>query len=630
MRQKKFVKKCFYKKTEIMGWIISYTSYQDIFRLICLTPHHKQVYLVRRMNMNDHQLETRVTLKDLQKRLDRQSTQLQQAIAERKRMQEALKKSEARLKEVERIAQLGHWELDLVTNTLTWSDEIYRIFGLLPREFEATYEAFLQAVHPEDRDFVNHAYLESVQQKTPYNIAHRILLQNGEVKYVNERGDTEYDEHGNPLRSIGTVLNITERKRVEEELRKYREHLEELVEVRTAELQKEIVEHKRAEEEIQSQARFPAENPNPVLRISQNGTVLYANKPSMCLLAAWGSQINQCLPDDWREFMADVLRSRSRKLAEVECDNQVWSLMFAPIVDAGYVNIYGLDITERKQAEKKLQHAKDALEAVNQELEERVQEELKKRQEQQRLLIQRSKLESLGKLAAGIAHEINQPLAGISMGLDNILLKLSSKKITEEYLHQKIDVLLQHIDRIKHIIDHIRTFSRDQTSLSIERVDVNEVCRNAVSLVQTQYQNHNVTLLLKLDNTIGFIVGNAYKLEQVVLNLIANAKDAVDEKETMSGAFSYHKQISITTSYDPDRVYIEVKDNGIGISEVHKQNIFDPFFTTKDPEHGTGLGLSVSYGIIKEMQGDISVQSQLGEYTIMYISLPRVKGNSRK
>jgi PAS domain S-box-containing protein len=436
------------------------------------------------------------------------------------------------------------------------------------------------------------------------------------------------DDTGHRTGVVSVVRDITTRKQAEEELQTYREHLEELVKERTSELRKEIAERKRVEEEINSVARFPADNPYPVLRITKDGMILYANRSSSDLLKAWNCQINQRLSDYWRDFTARVFHSRSNTLAEITCEQRVLSLTFAPIVDAGYVNVYGLDITERKRAEEELQQAKKALEIANQELEERVQQELKKRQEQQHLLIQRSKLEALGKLAAGIAHEINQPLAGISMGLDNMLLKLSSEKITGEYLHQKINVLLQHIERIKHIIDHIRTFSRDQTSTLIERVDVNKVCRDAVLLVQTQYSNHNVEILMNLDETIDFVLGNSYKLEQVVLNLLANAKDAVDEKEKRGVESSYHKQIAMVTSCDRTHIYLAIEDNGIGISDEHKQNIFDPFFTTKDAEHGTGLGLSLSYGIIKEMQGDISVQSKVGVSTMMRISLPRVTLNT--
>ncbi len=132
---------------------------------------------------------------------------------------ENLRRSEASLVQAQRIAHLGNWDLDLVHNDLRWSDEIYRIFEINPAQFGASYEAFLDTVHPEDRDFVNKAYTESVRNKTVYNIVHRLLMKDGRVKHVNERCETFYDEAGTPVRSVGTVQDITERKRVEQALR---------------------------------------------------------------------------------------------------------------------------------------------------------------------------------------------------------------------------------------------------------------------------------------------------------------------------------------------------------------------------------------------------------------------------
>ncbi len=117
------------------------------------------------------------------------------------------------VREAEKMALLGHWELDLVTGKLYWSDEIYRIFGLTPGEFGATYEAFLDAVHPDDREFVNEAYTQSVENRTGYDIVHRLLLSDGTIKYVHEKCRTEYGPDGKPLRSLGTVQDITERVR---------------------------------------------------------------------------------------------------------------------------------------------------------------------------------------------------------------------------------------------------------------------------------------------------------------------------------------------------------------------------------------------------------------------------------
>jgi PAS domain S-box-containing protein len=123
-----------------------------------------------------------------------------------------LSESERLLREAQRVANLGHWELDLRSNSLVWSDEIYRIFGLQPQEFMATYEAFIERVHPDDRDAVDSTYKESVELKTEYKIEHRILLEDDTEKWVLERGQTEYDDAGTPVRSFGTVQDITELK----------------------------------------------------------------------------------------------------------------------------------------------------------------------------------------------------------------------------------------------------------------------------------------------------------------------------------------------------------------------------------------------------------------------------------
>ncbi len=142
-----------------------------------------------------------------------------QDVSERLQSEVELIFRENRLKEAQRLAHVGHWELDLENNTLDWSDEVYRIFGLEPQEFGATYEAFLEHVHPDDRDYVNESYQESLSNRTGYDIEHRVVRKDGSLRYVNERCDTEYDEDGNPLRSMGTVLDVTERRLAEDQLR---------------------------------------------------------------------------------------------------------------------------------------------------------------------------------------------------------------------------------------------------------------------------------------------------------------------------------------------------------------------------------------------------------------------------
>jgi len=198
----------------------------------------------RRQQVED---DLRYTKEELEVRVSERTAELKQAneqleveLSERKLAEALLKEGEARLKEAQQIAHLGHWDLDLEKNLLYWSDEVYRLFGLEPQEFSATYEAFLEHVHPDDRDFVNSAYSESVNNRKGYDIEHRILLKSDEVRYVNERCITDYDETGKALRSLGTVLDITERKRAEEAL-----HLQ------TVRLEAEVAERQKAQGELE-------------------------------------------------------------------------------------------------------------------------------------------------------------------------------------------------------------------------------------------------------------------------------------------------------------------------------------------------------------------------------------------
>ena len=153
-------------------------------------------------------------------RRDRQRRDMEDAYLAR------VSESEARLAEAQRIARLGNWNLNLVTGELHWSDEVFRIFGLDPEAFPASYQAFLESVHPEDRDSVDRAYSESVKNRVPYDIAHRVLVPDGTLKWVQERGETYCDPHGAPLRSVGTVQDITSRRQDREALRAHKERLE--------------------------------------------------------------------------------------------------------------------------------------------------------------------------------------------------------------------------------------------------------------------------------------------------------------------------------------------------------------------------------------------------------------------
>ena len=165
--------------------------------------------------------------------LERERATLEQRVQERTA---DLQRSKEGLDDAQRIAHLGNWDLDLQNNMLVWSDEIFRIFEIDKTRFGATYDAFLAAIHPADRDAVNAAYTQSLATQKPYGITHRLLMPDGRIKYVHEQCESFFDADGKPLRSVGTVQDITERKLAELELEQHRHHLESLVEDRTAAL----------------------------------------------------------------------------------------------------------------------------------------------------------------------------------------------------------------------------------------------------------------------------------------------------------------------------------------------------------------------------------------------------------
>lgn len=147
-----------------------------------------------------------------------------QDISERKQIEQLMLQNESRLKEAQKIAKVGSWELEFPGLELSWSDEIYRIFEIDPNVFQPSYEYFLNSVHPDDRAFIDATYADSLKNKTPYEIVHRLLLKNGRIKYVHERGETFYDEEGNPIRSVGTVQDISKQKVTEKKIEHMAHH----------------------------------------------------------------------------------------------------------------------------------------------------------------------------------------------------------------------------------------------------------------------------------------------------------------------------------------------------------------------------------------------------------------------
>ena len=254
-------------------------------------------------------------------------------------------------------------------------------------------------------------------------------------------------------------------------------------------------------------------------------------------------------------------------------------------------------------------------------LEKRIKNALYKQQEQQEIIFHQANLSSLGELSAGMAHEINQPLQGIKLSTEALDLDIQSLIEENSDLKENIVEIYQGVDRIKNIIDHVRIFASQQKNHIDEYFSISTVIENALSLVGKQYLKIGILVRMKLDERIDRIKGNPFKYEQVVFNLLSNAKDALLEKETNMNQ-SFDKEINLRTYRDEADIVFEVQDNGIGMTVKQKDNIFNPFFTTKNLGVGTGLGLSIVFGIVKEMKGKIQVESEYNSGTTVYIRIP--------
>jgi len=243
----------------------------------------------------------------------------------------------------------------------------------------------------------------------------------------------------------------------------------------------------------------------------------------------------------------------------------------------------------------------------------RCEESYRSMQVAQRKLIQSEKLAAIGTLVAGIAHEINNPVGIIAARADCMLMEAKEKGLDGQCT-EDLTVINRHAGRIADITRALLTFAR-QAPTEIAPVDINAVVEDTLFLVNRQFNREGITVSKSLSDKAPRVMGNANRLQQVLLDLLNNARDAVH-----NGG-----EITVATANSGDAAEIVVTDTGEGIPEEILDDIFDPFFTTKEVGKGTGLGLAVSYGIVQDMGGNIEVKSAKGEGTAFTISLPMLK-----
>lgn len=241
-------------------------------------------------------------------------------------------------------------------------------------------------------------------------------------------------------------------------------------------------------------------------------------------------------------------------------------------------------------------------------------------------LVQSARLVSMGQMSAAVAHELNQPLTVISGVAEDLYLRLVDQiELPEEVLRAKLRDVMELSERMAHTVRDLRIFSRDTAHEPGVATSLNDVVTDGLRLISAQLSEHNIDLQLELQEDLPDILGHPHQLQQVVVNLLSNGRDAVDGvARDKRGAFEKRLRVQTVQDKETSRVRLVIQDNGVGMTPEVRAKVFEPFFTTKEAEQGTGLGMSISYAIVRRHGGDITCESRIGEGSVFHIDLPAV------
>jgi len=492
-------------------------------------------------------------------------------ITEKKMAEKALSESEYNLSKAQSMTHVGSWSFDPGSGAVNASDELLRILRL-GRE-EMTQETFAGVVHPDDLANVMDHLRRGIQEGMSYEIEHRLLFGDGVCRWVYTIVEPSLDDKGTVVRLYGTTQDITERKRAEVELRN-----------KTNELQ----------------AIFDSIS-DGITVYNHDGRVQHHNLIAPTLYPegmAGGTSCGAIFHPESGAHSRECPVERALKGERVET-SQV-------CVRDGRKTLY-LDITATP--------IRDALGEKNRALV--FFRDVSEKRLQEIRLIQNEKMSSIGVLATGIAHEINNPLTSVAGCAEALLRRFRDE--TALVRDSRLDVFPHYLEvivresyRCKGIIDHLLSFGRRSDGIAVE-VDMNGVLEEIVELLRHQPAYRQVQVKTSLQPGLPRIMGDPSGLRQVFMNLVVNAHQAISGIGTVE---------LVTASEGGGTVGITVRDSGCGIPPDLLDRIWDPFFTTKEVGKGIGLGLALTYDIVKRHGGEIRVESRPGEGACFTVLLP--------
>lgn len=533
--------------------------------------------------------------------------------------QESLIRNEEALNSAQAISHFGSWDWDILTGQLTWTDEIYRIFGLQPQAFSATYEAFVETIHPDDRDMVTTAVSNSIEStEIPYDLSHRIIRPDGDLRYVREKGVIYRDENDRPIRMLGVVHDITETKLAEEALRE-------------------------SEQNFRSTFEQAAVG---VAHVAPDGTWLKVNQ-KLCDIVGYDEAellsktfqdithkddldkdleyVNQLLHGDLNTYSME--KRYIRKNGNIIWVNLTVSLVRTLDGTPRYFISVIEDINARKLAEEKVVE-------LNRQLKQRVSEremelseslELVKKENAERRLAEEglrkavneadyaNKLKSafLGRMS----HELRTPMNAI-LGFGQLM----GEEVLSSDQKSFMDEIMQASYHLMDLIDEVLDLSRIETgniNIKLEPVSVYEVVQESTALMSIMAEERSITIDNQVHDESLMMQADRVRTKEVIVNLLSNAI-----KYSQPGG-----RVWLTATVPHDHLLrLEIKDTAKGLDEEQQGLIFEPFNRLgaeySDIE-GTGIGLTISKQLMELMGGEIGVTSEINKGSTFWIELPQ-------
>jgi PAS domain S-box-containing protein len=504
-------------------------------------------------------------------------------IEERKRAEQALRRSEAYLAEAQRLTLTGSCAIDGASREiLYWSEEMFRLFGFDPQQGLPLWDQWVQRIHPEDRDKFRMAGDRTFLEKVHCDVEFRIVTPDGTVKQIHGIGHPVLSGNGELVQVVGTMVDVTERRRGEESLRRNESYL----------AQAQRLAH------VGSWA-WDATGRNAVY-VSEEWCRIYGFDPRDGM-PSWEQRLQRVHPEDRARFQLTIDRAVVEK-----SDYDIEFRILLPHAPARYIHSVGrpvlgpsgelvqfvgvsMDVTESKQAEQ--EH-------------ERLRQELAN-------LAHLNRVSTIGELTASLAHEIKQPIGAAVTNAEACVRSLDRAQPDIGEAREAALEMAKDARRAAEIIDRVRSLYQKGSS-QLETIEVNEVIGEMVVMLQNEADRHSVRMRTELAGELPKVMADRVHLQQILMNLMLNGIEAMLDT---SGELTIKSKLA-----DDGQLLISVTDTGVGLPTENAGQVFDPFFTTKS--QGTGLGLAITRSIVESHGGRIWASANSGRGATFSFTLP--------